>query len=161
MALQEDFFNAFFSRTRWSAKQDFPDFKRFAISRDQESLLIDCVNERAPQLYPEKRVFGKVRVDVPEEITANKICALLGRADYKDLIDLYFLQQNGYPALKYLSQAAKKEGGLTSATLAYVLEQMDLSKMPLAMQKIVSINELESFRINLRDQLLKISFPPA
>ncbi len=143
----------------YSARQDFPEFKRFLISRGTESIIVDCVHERVPQLYPQKKMIGNIRVDVPEEMTANKLCALLGRAEYKDLVDLYFLQKNGYPALKYLSQASKKDGGISGVTLAYVLDQMDLANLPAGLKNVVPFNELESFRTNLRDQLLKDSFP--
>lgn len=141
------------------ARQNFPDFKRFLITRNTENILVDCVNERVPQLYPDKRTFGKVRVDVPEEMIANKLCALLGRAEYKDLVDLYFFQKNGFDLFKSMDDAAKKDGGLTGATLAYVLDQIDLSRMPEALKKAAPLHELENFRISLRDRLLKESFP--
>ena len=141
------------------AKQDFTDFKRFLISRNAEQIVVDCVYERVRQLYPEKRMIGKIRVDVPEEMVANKLCALLGRTEYKDLVDLFVLQKNGFGAVENLPAAAKKDGGLTAVSLAYALENMDLSKMPDSLKSVVPMAELERFRTDLRDHLLRAGFP--
>jgi hypothetical protein len=143
----------------FAVRQDFTDFKRFLITRGNETAMIDCVNETVPQLYPVKKIVGEVRIDLPEEMTANKLCALVGRSEYKDLIDLYFLQKNGYPAISFLPQAAKKDGGINSSVLAYVLGQFNLAKMPESLKTVVPLSELESFRTELLEQLLKDSFP--
>ena len=37
-----------------------------------------------------------ITVDTQLEIGINKICTLLGRTELKDLIDLYFLANNGF-----------------------------------------------------------------
>lgn len=70
------------------------DFKRYAVNRDAEMTLVDLVVDRAPQIA-DKRAFGRVRVDAPNEIAANKVCALLDRFEMRDLVDLRLLLGTG------------------------------------------------------------------
>jgi hypothetical protein len=48
--------------------------------------------ERVAQIVSDKPVIGIVAVDPPEEILANKLCALLGRAEIRDLVDVRALE---------------------------------------------------------------------
>ncbi|HYO16470.1 MAG TPA: hypothetical protein VE685_25010, partial [Thermoanaerobaculia bacterium] len=43
-------------------------------------VVVDLVRDLAPQLFPDKPLIGGIRIDPPEEILANKLCALLTRA---------------------------------------------------------------------------------
>jgi len=72
-----------------------PEFRRFVLSRGDESVVVDLVVERAPQLVAHKPSVGVIRLDPPEEILANKLCALLGRAEIRDLVDVRALEQSG------------------------------------------------------------------
>jgi len=137
----------------------FPNFRRYIFSKTSESIIVDFVYEPVKQLYPEKRMVDGVRVDVPEEMTVNKLCALLGRSEFKDLVDLFYLQKSGYPAIEYVEKAEQKEGGLSCATLAYVLENMDITRMPDKLKQSVSPEELELFRAELVELLLKSALP--
>ena len=137
----------------------FPNFRRYLLSKNEESILVDFVYEPVRQIYPEKKIINGVRVDVPEEMTINKLCALLGRSDFKDLVDLFYLQKSGFCAIDYVAKAEEKEGGLNSATLAYVLRGMGISKMPENLKKSVSPEELEKFKENLIQDLLKTALP--
>lgn len=76
-----------------------PDFHRFLVRRGSESVVVDLVLEQAPQLADKVR-FGKIRVDPPEEILANKLCTLLSRAELRDLVDVRALERAGYPIRK-------------------------------------------------------------
>ncbi|MBP1779745.1 MAG: hypothetical protein H6Q86_5756 [candidate division NC10 bacterium] len=75
-----------------------PDFRRLVVSGRDESLIVDLVFERAPQIHGEKLVVGGIRIDPVDEIFANKLCALLGRAEVRDLVDLFFLEPGGRAA---------------------------------------------------------------
>ena len=57
------------------------------LTRGDESVVVDLVVERAPRLVSDKPSAGSIRLDPPEEIFANKLCALLGRAEVSDLVD--------------------------------------------------------------------------
>ncbi len=85
-----------------------PDFRRFSAQRGEEVCVVDLVIDRAPMIDPEKPRFGTVRVDSTREITANKICALIGRAEIKDLVDLERLLQSGAELERAFEDAAEQ-----------------------------------------------------
>jgi predicted nucleotidyltransferase len=63
------------------AIQTSPDFRRVLLRRGAEAIVIDLVREYAAQALPEKPVINGIRVDPPQEILANKLCALLSRSE--------------------------------------------------------------------------------
>jgi len=101
-----------------------PDFRRSLVRRGSESVVVDLVHERVPQVRPVKLNVGAVRIDPLEEIFANKLCALLSRAEIRDLVDLRALEQAGCRLDEGLSAGAQKDGGLTPSQLAWVLSQV-------------------------------------
>jgi hypothetical protein len=103
-----------------------PEFRRFVLSRGDESLVVDLVVERAPQLVEDKPSVGSIRLDPPEEILANKLCALLGRAEIRDLVDVRALEESGLSLERALEAGQRKDGGLTPAQLAWVLSQISI-----------------------------------
>jgi hypothetical protein len=78
--------------------QEAPEFRRFAVHCGAETTLVDLVIDRAPQLVVNKELIGRIRVDSPREIAANKIAALLGRTAPRDLVDLFALIDRGHGA---------------------------------------------------------------
>jgi hypothetical protein len=103
--------------------QTAPDHRRYAVRRELEMLVVDFVRERVPQLHP-KVVRDGITMDPAAEIVANKICALLGRAEVRDLVDLYCLDGAGFGVEAHLAEARLKDAGVTPAALAWVLSQM-------------------------------------
>ena len=101
-----------------------PDFRRSLVRRGSESVVVDLVHERVPQVRPVKLNVGAVRIDPLEEIFANKLCALLSRAEIRDLVDLRALEQVGCRLEEGLAAGAQKDGGLTPSQLAWVLSQV-------------------------------------
>lgn len=99
-----------------------PDFRRYLVKTETDAVVVDFVRERVPQAFPKIERDG-LRMDSPEEIVVNKLCALLGRVESRDLVDLYFLVRAGLPPERFLEDAARKDAGLTPATLAWVLSQ--------------------------------------
>ncbi|GAC1337956.1 MAG: hypothetical protein NVS2B9_13570 [Myxococcales bacterium] len=110
--------------------QTAPDFRRRIVRRGEEAVVVDLVRDRAPQGPLPKQSFGDIRVDPPQEILANKLCALLSRSELRDLIDVYALEQAGFRVEDALALAEKKDAGLTPAQLAWVLSQIDLTSLP-------------------------------
>jgi hypothetical protein len=138
--------------------QTAPDFRRVLLRRSDESLIVDLAFERAPQLREEKLVFGTIRVDPPEEIFANKLCALLGRAEIRDLVDVRALEQTGLSLEQALTAGSRKDGGLTPAQLAWVLSQIaigDDAPVPGG----VSGAELRRYLADLIDRLATLARP--
>ncbi len=76
-------------------RQDAPDFRRYAVTRGPDVLVVDLVRDRVPQMRPTKAEIDGVLIDSPEEILANKLTALVGRQEERDIVDVYFLEQTG------------------------------------------------------------------
>lgn len=108
------------------AIQTVPDFRRLLIRRGDEAVVVDLIREYVFQISPEKREINGIRIDPPEEILANKLCALLSRSEIRDLVDARELENAGFSLEIALSTAQKKDTGLTAGQLAWVLNQIKL-----------------------------------
>lgn len=134
------------------------DFKRYAVARGDEMTLVDLVVDRSPQIA-EKVLFGRVRVDAPREIAANKLCALLDRIEARDLLDLRLLLDSGLELEDVLADAQQKHAGADPATLAWVLSSSALA--PTApIPAGTSAAELDAFRRTLVDTFTRMALPP-
>jgi hypothetical protein len=112
---------------------DTPAFRRYALTRTDGALVVDLVHERVHQVVPDKPLLDGIRVDPPEEILANKLTALVGRQEERDLVDVYFLEERGFKVEAALDAALLKDGGCTPATLAWLLSELridDSAKLP-------------------------------
>ena len=58
-------------RARCEEVRTAPEFRRFVLSREDDSVVVDLVVERAPQLVADKPWVGSIQIDPPEEILAN------------------------------------------------------------------------------------------
>ena len=105
-----------------------PDFRRALLKRGQDSVIVDLVFERVPQIVGEKPTVDSIRLDPPEEILANKLCTLLSRAELRDLVDVWALERAGYRIEDALPAASRKDGGLTPAQLAWVLSEVQIGE---------------------------------
>jgi hypothetical protein len=140
------------------AIQTAPDFRRVLVQRGTEAVVVDLVREYVAQAFPEKQVIGGIRVDLPAEIMANKLCALLSRSEVRDLVDVRALEQAGYSLDDALSVAAAKDKGLTPAQLAWVLSQIQIGP-DLVPPGNVSLRELRDYLDNLIVRLTQKAFP--
>jgi hypothetical protein len=138
--------------------QTSPDFRRRLVRRGGESVVVDLVHERAPQGEQPKMKFGSVQVDPPEEILANKLCTLLTRAEIRDLVDVLALERAGHRAEEALPLAMRKDGGLTSAQLAWVLSQISIGD-DASIPGSLSVAEVRSFVTDLVARLTRLAFP--
>jgi predicted nucleotidyltransferase component of viral defense system len=108
-------------------RQDAPGYRRYALTRGGETLVVDVVRERVAQVRPSKPEIAGVFVDPPEEILANKLTALVGRQEERDLVDVYCLEQRGYSVESALDAALSKDGGCTPATLGWLLSGLTIA----------------------------------
>jgi hypothetical protein len=131
------------------------DFKRYVIRAGTEAIMVDLVRDRAPQLY-RKIVRDGLRTDSPEEIVANKICAFVERSEVRDLIDLYFLEQAGYGIESFLDAAATKDGGVTPAVFAWLLNSLHI---PDTLAAGVSAEALRGFAKELEKRMRRLALP--
>lgn len=138
----------------------YPDFRRLVVRRGDEACIVDLVVERAPMIEPEKARFGAVVVDTPREIAANKICTLLRRSEIKDLVDLDLLVRRGVDLERAFVDARRKDGAAEPATLAWVLDQIQIGPAARAPGGM-SGAELSVFRDDLVKRLRRMAFDEA
>lgn len=135
-----------------------PDFRRFLLTFGGESVVVDLVRDRAPQIHVEKLDRDGVLVDPPAEILANKLCTLLSRGEVRDLVDVLFLERAGLRVEDALAPASTKDGGLTPAQLAWVLSQITVgpdARIPGG----ITPDELRSFLEDLVSRLARLAWP--
>jgi hypothetical protein len=133
--------------------QAHPDFRRYLVRAGAESMVVDLVRDRVPQLYPKVDRDG-VPTDAVEEIVANKICALVGRSEVRDLIDLYFLEQAGFPVERFVGDAARKDGGVTPATIAWIVSGLGV---PSGLPEGLDADGLRAFLRDLEGRMRRLA----
>jgi hypothetical protein len=120
-----------------------------------EAVRSRLVRERVPALYP-KVVRDGIRMDTVEEIVANKLCALVRRVEVRDLVDIWHLDRAGYRVERFLADAARKDGGVTPATVAYVLASFPLPPdLPAGADRA----ELLAFMRDLEQRMRRLALP--
>lgn len=139
-------------------RQDAPGFKRVILSRGEEGLVVDLVKDVSPQLHPDKLERDHVVVDPPDEILANKLTAIVGRAEKRDLIDVMLLERAGYSVEAALPAALAKDGGCTPATLAWLLSEVTIPD-GIELPAGVPPAELRAYLADLIHRLLVLAAP--
>ncbi len=141
-------------------RQAAPLFKRFVLTRPEAGVVVDLVCDRGPQLVRDKPEHGGIRVDPPEEILANKLTTVVGRAEERDLVDLLHLERAGYRIESGLDAALAKDGGCTPATLAWILSEIVIPD-GVSLPGGISAAELRAFVDDLVRRLRRAALPPA
>ncbi len=135
----------------------YPDFLRLLVRRAEESAVVDLVIDRSPGIDESEDVGNGIRVHSLREIAANKVCALIGRAEVRDLVDLRAILARGVDLRSALSDAETKDGGVSAATLAWILDQIVIGEG--AQLPGVTGSELDAFRRDLVKRLRAIARP--
>jgi hypothetical protein len=139
-------------------RQDAPGFRRVVLSRGDEGLVVDLVKDVSAQLHPDKLERDRIVVDPADEILANKLTAIVGRAEKRDLIDVMLLERAGYSIEAALPAALAKDGGCTPATLAWLLSEV---KIPDGIELPAGVPpaELRTYLAELIRRLLVLAAP--
>jgi hypothetical protein len=143
---------------RLEVRMDAPDFRRYALTRAADVIVVDLVHDRVPQLVSEKPLIDGVRVDPIDEILVNKLTALVGRQEERDLVDVYFLEKAGHRVEPALPAALAKDGGCTPATLAWLLSQADIPD-GLVLPQPLTPEELRLYVSQLVKRLRRVALP--
>lgn len=143
---------------RLDVRQDAPGFRRYAITRGDETVVVDAVHDRAAQRIAQKPRVGAIIVDPPEEILANKLTAVVGRMEERDLVDILFLERAGYRVEDALASALEKDGGCTPATLSWLLSQVEIPD-GITLPAGVRPSELRAFIDDLVTRLRRAALP--
>lgn len=130
-------------------------FTQLRVSDGTAVCMVDLVAEPVPSLEPPLQIpLGEtvIAVDTAHEILVNKLCALLGRSELRDLEDVRVLLESGGDLERALADAPLKDGGFSPLTLAWVLRGFQ----PRVLAPAIGMNEeaaeqLERFKDNLND----------
>jgi hypothetical protein len=143
---------------RVEAVRVFPEFQRLLVRRGAEDCIVDLVIDRAPDVDPSIEERDGVRVHSLREIAANKVCALLGRSEIRDLVDLRAILLRGLDLASVLRDAERKDAGVSAATLAWVLDSVRIGE-DAALPGGGDPTDLERFRVDLVRQLRALARP--
>jgi len=138
--------------------RDFTFMQQFLVSDPGDpgtpALRVEFVKDIQTQ-FGELRNFAGVLVDDPRNIASNKICAVLGRTEPKDFVDLYVLLQQGYDFDELFAEARQKDGGLTPFLFAACLRQVtSFSRLP-NMVWSLRVEDVRASLLSLADRLLE------
>ncbi|MBP6628548.1 MAG: nucleotidyl transferase AbiEii/AbiGii toxin family protein [Kofleriaceae bacterium] len=144
-----------------ASRQRAPRFARYVLTDPSAGgLVIDLVHEPSLDRAPERMRDGEMIVDPADEIFANKLTALVGRAEERDLIDVMFLEQSGRSLDHALELALRKDGGCTPATLAWLLSEVvipDGARLPAGVSAAALRTYVEGLVVRLRARALPAS----
>lgn len=99
-----------------------------------------------------------MRVHSLREIAANKLCAVLGRGEPRDLVDLMLIFRLGVDLASALEDAGRKDGGADAATLAWILSEIRIGPEAV-LPAGISAEELDRFRAGLETELRRRAHP--
>ena len=138
--------------------QRAPAFHRLRATADGETTIIDLVADPVRQVDPPRlnRLSadgpGEVLTDSPHEILVNKLSALLGRAEVRDLQDVEALIASGEDLRRGVEDAPLKDGGFSPLTLAWVLGDIDV----IGLARVAALGPTEAERlVRFRDHLVE------
>lgn len=146
-----------------STLQSGSTFAQLRVSDGTSVCIVDLVAEPTPSLEAPIRVqVGEmaIEVDTPHEILVNKLCALLGRSELRDLEDVRVLLENGGDLERALADAPRKDGGFSPLVLAWVLRGFQPRALASAIgMSAESAERLEQFKKSFVQRLLDIASP--
>lgn len=120
---------------------------------------LDIVKEQ-PKRFGEVEIVEGVRIDTLENIGSNKICAIFGRLEIKDYIDLYtIITKTNLTFDQLFALAKQKDLGLNEFSLASTI--VDIEQIELWPKILIDLDRLAMFTYykNLIIELLKRAKP--
>jgi hypothetical protein len=118
---------------------------------------LNLVYEPAADLAPSVVVEGVI-VESLVDLRASKLTCLLSRSEPRDLVDLFFLERQGFVVEDDLQLALKKDAGVDPGVLAWLLDQFPVQPLPMMILDL-SIDELRAFRSELSNRLRQMALP--
>lgn len=142
----------------WRPLQSGSGFVRGELTRAGTSMLVDLVTETIPPLGAPVRLDDGVVVASHADLRAAKLTCILSRSEPRDLVDLKFLDDAGYPPERDLAAAATKDAGTDPAMLFALLENFPTAPLP-DMLSPLTPEDLRRFRDDLRERFRRASLP--
>ncbi len=115
--------------------QRTPGFVRLRVLAEQEAVVVDLVAEPVAAGSPPQTAAtdgGTIQVDTAQEILANKLGALLHRAELRDLVDIRALLALGCDLTLGLREAANKDLGFSPLMVGHLLHQFPVERQATA-----------------------------
>ena len=91
-------------------------------------------------------------------IFSNKLTTLVSRQELRDLVDVFELERRGLRVEAFLDEAREKDGGVTPATLAFLLSEWRIAesaKLPPG----YTADEIRTFKDSLAERLVTLALP--
>jgi nucleotidyltransferase AbiEii toxin of type IV toxin-antitoxin system len=120
--------------------------------RDGNSIEADIVHEPVADIAAPPPPVEGIVIESLADLRASKLTCILSRSEPRDLVDLYFLDQAGFPPERDLELALRKDAGIDAGVLAWLLAQFPTRPLP-AMLEPLTVEQLERFRADLADRL--------
>ena len=140
-------------------RRDAPTFRRYQLVRGNDREFVDIVLNVPPQIDPEKPWIAGIRVDTLHEILINKITTLISRCELKDIVDLFFLEKDGYRIEDYFEEARQKDGGLDPAMVSLLLDSLRITELPDYLIKPLTLVDLCAFVDDLKRRMALMAYP--
>jgi len=131
-----------------------PGFVRIEVPRADGVLRIDVASDASSRIDTHDTLVGGIRVESLRDQRANKMAALLGRSELRDLVDLFFIDRAGLPAATGFDDAAAKDKGMDPAWFAWALDQIKVAPLR-GMIAELDLQALERFRSELKKAALE------
>lgn len=145
------------------AESEQDEFVRFFVRHPEQSaeeLKVEFARYAGAQMSPALTV-GRVVVDSFEDIAVNKVCAIYGRFEVKDFVDLFFILKESKFTLDHLvGRAKEKEGAFDweDAILEFATKLLgikDLQLHQIRMIKPLSLDDLRSYLVPKAEEIIR------
>jgi hypothetical protein len=120
--------------------------------RDGNRLEVDVVHEPVADIAAPPPPLEGIVIESLADLRASKLTCILSRSEPRDLVDLYFLDQAGFPPEQDLEIARRKDAGIDPGVLAWLLAQFPTRPLPAMLTPLTS-DQLEKFRDSLAERL--------
>lgn len=137
--------------------QSEPAFARLQVRRADEETTVDLVADPVPLAEPPHELEAggeRILVDAPHQILVNKLCAILGRSELRDLEDIRELLARGEVLQRALADGPAQDSGFSPLTLAWLLRQMPIAALATALGREAEAPSLERHRDELTELIL-------
>ena len=112
--------------------QTEPAFHRLRVTDEAEATVVDLVAEPTAAANPPRSFVldgVQIAVEPVHDILVSKLCALLGRVEVRDVIDVRALLAAGGDLRQAVADAPARDGGFSALTLAWLLRGLDVPRL--------------------------------
>lgn len=135
-----------------------PTFSQLQARNEDETVIVDLVADPTPIAEaPRLTTVGdaNILVEAPHQLLVNKLCALLGRSELRDLVDVRALFEAGGDLVRALADSPNQDGGFSPLTLAWCLQGLPLDRLAPALGwEEPEVSAIERFRDELVERIL-------